>query len=76
MSPEGHDNGRIGLNGVSPGNNPDVLFVLNLDIGSGKQDKISFKSTDTPENLALQYCRKNNFNIQVYDLVSNALREK
>lgn len=54
----------------------DVIFVLNLDIGSGKKDKITFRSTDTPEELSQKFCRKNNLNIRVYDFVANALREK
>ena len=77
LEENGQDNGQnIGVNDISHSSNPDVIFVLNLDIGSGKKDKIIFRSQDTPEDLALQFCRKNNLNIRVYDFVANALREK
>ena len=76
---EGPDNGQNQLTNIGDmdqSDNPDVIFVLNLDIGSGKKDKIIFRSTDSPEDLALKFCRKNNLNIRVYDFVANALREK
>ena len=70
---EDQDYSRLNLDDIQ---DSEVVFVLNLDIGSGKKDKIIFKSNDTPEDLALKFCRKNNLNIRVYDFVANALREK
>lgn len=73
---EGPHNGQIAHMNNSEINDPDVIFVLNLDIGPEIKEKIVFKDTDTPEELASNFCRENNLNIRVYDFVANALREK
>lgn len=55
---------------------PKILFILNLDIGGGKSDKIEFRETDNPESLSLEFCKKHSLNIKVYDFIVKALNEK
>lgn len=54
----------------------DVLFILNLEIGGGKSDKIQFKQGNKAEDLSLEFCKKHNLNIRVYDFIVKALNQK
>lgn len=55
---------------------PDVLFVLKVDMGGGRQEYIHFCRGDSPEDLAFSFCKENGLNIKVYDFISESLRQK
>lgn len=56
--------------------NRQILFILNLDIGKGRNGKIEFKEGDKPEKLSLEFCQKNSLNIKVYEFIVKALVQK
>ena len=53
-----------------------VLFVLNLDIGDGTTDRIVFRQDSIPAKVALEFCQRNNLDINVYNYLLNALEER
>ena len=53
-----------------------VLFVLNLDIGDGRMDRIVFRQDSIPAKVALEFCQRNNLDIKVYNYLINALEER
>lgn len=55
---------------------PDVLFVLKVDMGSGRQEFIQFCRDDSPEDLAFNFCKEHELNVKVYDFISESLRQK
>lgn len=54
----------------------DVLFILKVDMGSGKHEFINYVKDDTPEQAAFRFCQEHSLNIKVYDFISEALRQK
>lgn len=54
----------------------DILFVLNLEIGNGKSDKIIFKDGGNCSDLALDFCQKHGLNEKVYELIVNSLEQR
>lgn len=54
----------------------DVLFVLKIDMGSGRHSFIDFGQTDTPEDVALHFCKSHGLSIKTYDFLVDTLQQK
>jgi hypothetical protein len=54
----------------------DVLFILKIDMGSGRHSFINFGQTDTPEAIALEFCKSHGLSIKTYDFLVATLQQK
>jgi hypothetical protein len=54
----------------------DVLFVLKIDMGSGRHSFINFCQSDSPDTVALAFCKTHGLSIKTYDFLVDTLNQK
>ena len=59
------------------GNNEnEVLFIVKFELGDTHSDQIMYKVGDIVEELAIQFCERNQLGVGVYTTIVDALEEK
>lgn len=54
----------------------EVLFVVKFELGESLSDTIEFRKYDISEELAIDFCKRNNLGINVYPTIVDALNQK
>ena len=51
------------------------ILVISIDIGTGKPEEITLREHDTPQSVALEFCRKHNLNPDAEKVLVDVIKE-
>ena len=57
-------------------NESDILFVVKFELGETLSDTIEYRRGDIAEELALEFCNRNDLSINIYPTIVTALEDK
>lgn len=61
---------------MQQGHSQEVLFIVKFELGEKLSDQIEFRKGDIAEELALEFCERNELGASVYTTIVSALEEK